>query len=81
LILLNDARVDINCRNNDGYTGLMWAASYGHIAPIEYIFASMRHTQSTDITNAINKAKSMMKNDVLSFLEAYQANPFEILKN
>jgi len=81
LILLNDARVDINCRDNDGYTGLIWAASYGYIAPIEYILASMRHIQSTNITNAINKAGWENRNvDVASLLEAYQANPFETVK-
>jgi len=59
---LNDARVDINCSSNDGYTGLMKAAYYGHIAIIEYILASMRHIESTDITNAIDKAKSNNNN-------------------
>jgi len=81
LILLCDARVDINCSNNGGNTGLMWAAHQGYSGVIEYILASMRHIQSTDITNAIEKRKSKNKNDTVSLLEAYQANHFETTKN
>ena len=79
-LLLNDERIDINIKDdNNGDTGLVWAANNGHIAPIEYILASMRHI--TLIPNAIDEAKKRNDSETVKFLESYQTQPAIITKN
>jgi len=83
ILLLNDARVDINCKDNQGDNGLMRAASHGRIKTIEQILASLRHISKADIKSAIKEAKRQVAKypDIVSLLEAYHSQRFETLKN
>jgi ankyrin repeat protein len=79
LILLDDARVNINCCNNSGFTALIYAVEYGFYSPIEHILASLRHIQSSDITNTIIEAKKELFSrteyeyaKIVKLLKAYQ---------
>jgi len=88
LILLDDARVNINCCNNSGFTALIYAVEYGFISPIEHILASLRHIQSSDITNTIIEAKkeSILFREaaypnIVKLLKAYQTRPFNTVKD
>jgi len=76
-LMLNDPRVD-------GHMGLTYAVLNHCVKVIECILASLRHVGSADIGNAIIEAKKETDPgryaEMVSFLEEYQARPFEVTK-
>jgi len=87
-LLLNDVKVNINCRNTTDRTGLMQAPQYGSTVFVEQMLASLRHIESEQIKMAIEITKKLhaekKKKDqhfaIFKLLEHYQARPFNTVK-
>jgi len=88
-ILLDDPRLDINCADVTGKTGLMWAAWNGRKDIVETILGSMRDIKMEEIDKAVDKAEQALnmyltenssRMDTYGMLVWYKMDPFMATK-
>ena len=77
--MLKDSRVKVNEPDNNGYTPLWRAASWGHLDVIKWWIASGREINlgtpgDVDKTDAIGVAKEYRRTEVVTLLERFKSD-------